>query len=493
MRTTIFSILLALVFVTGLGGCDLFDPSNAENPNVLEGSFLGLENSTELWLEGLERQMTMSLNNNPTTSGDGYISSAEIASDNYQNTQTFFNQFMDDLIFDITDDDIEAALFSLGDLRESAEFGLNSVVPSDPEPRVDDIADIHYFKGMSHLLTGELFNQAPADSAGPPVTQAAQLQLAVDGFTEAINMSTDANAVNGYLIARARAYRLLGDATNARADAEAAIAADPEYIRFTVHDNTNGPINDMQDAIFDRGNFDDLQPLPRLDFLDPKYFSTAQPNLRGDDEDADVAYIKGEEAYLILAEIQASEGDIAGAQATLESLLLLIAERPVERLEDVNEGRTDANPGSRPNSSAWVVAAEAGAPMLTGLIVDRDVEVIFPIVSGTSITSAEISAAAAQDDMLALIYLMRQEIFIAEGRRMTDLGIRWPVPQDEVTSNPNINDGDPATMAQVPAFLPASEMDAFTMDETTMEVVITHDLNRILVENKAAAEVLPFF
>ena len=213
----------------------------------------------------------------------------------------------------------------------------------------------------------------------------------------------------------------------------------------------------------------------------------------GDDEDADVAYIKGEEAYLILAEVQASEGDIAGAQATLESLLLLIAERPVERLEDVNEGRTDANPGSRPNSSAWAVAAEAGAPMQMGLIVDRDVEVIFPIVSGTSITSAEITAAAAQDDMLALLYLMRQEIFIAEGRRMTDLGIRWPVPQDEVTSNPNINDGDPATQAQVPSFLPAGEIDAFTMDETTMEVVITHDLNRILVENKAAPEVLPFF
>ena len=205
MRTTIFSILLALVFVMGLGGCDLFDPSNAENPNVLEGSFLGLENSTELWLEGLERQMTMSLNNNPTTSGDGYISSAEIASDNYQNTQTFFNQFMDDLIFDITDDDIEAALFSLGDLRESAEFGLNSVVPSDPEPRVDDIADIHYFKAMSHLLVGELFNQAPADSAGPPVTQAEQLQLAVDGFTQALSMSTDATG-----------YERLPDCTRSR-------------------------------------------------------------------------------------------------------------------------------------------------------------------------------------------------------------------------------------------------------------------------------------
>ena len=111
MQKILFSALvLIILMVGGLSSCDLFDPSNAENPNVLENSFLELDNSTELWLEGLERQMTLSLNNSSTTSGDGYIAVAEIASDNYVNTQTFFNQFMDDFIFDTTDDDIEAAL-----------------------------------------------------------------------------------------------------------------------------------------------------------------------------------------------------------------------------------------------------------------------------------------------------------------------------------------------------------------------------------------------
>ena len=486
-------ILVALLAGLIAAGCDLFDPSNAENPNVLTDGFLGLENSAELWLEGLERQMTIALNNDALDTGDGYITTAEIASDNYINTQTFFNQFMDDLIIDFTDDDIEAALFSLADLRESAEFGLNTVVPSDPDANPDDVAEIWFFKGMSHLITGELFHLAPADSAGPVVTSADQFQLAVTALSEAIDRSTDAGALTGYRIARARAYRMLGDRTAARSDVESVIAESPDYLRFTTHDFTNGPNNDIQDALFDRGTFDDLQPLPRLDFLDPKYFNTAMPNQRGDDEDADIAYLKGEEAYLILAEVQAAEDDIAGAQSTLRSLIALIAERPTERLSDVNEGRTDSDPGSRPNTSDWMVAASADDPMRPNLVLPRADEVLIPIVSGTSVTDAEIDAVSTQDELLELIYLMRQEIFIAEGRRMVDLGIQWPVPRDEVTSNTNINEGDPATQAVIPDFIPAGELDAFELDDTTKEATIMHNMNRILVQNKASAAVLPFF
>ncbi len=76
---------------------------------------------------------------------------------------------------------------------------------------------------------------------------------------------------------------------------------------------------------------------------------------------------------------------------------------------------------------------------------------------------------------------------------MTDLGIKWPVPRDEATSNGNINEGDPATIAQIPDFLPATEMDAFDMDETTKEAVILHNLNKLLVQNKSSELVLPFY
>lgn len=486
-------LMLAGLLTLGLGACDLFDPTNAENPNVSTDGFLDLDNSVELWLDGLERQMTIAMNNDALDTGDGYITAAEIASDNYVNTQTFFNQFMDNLVIQFTDQDIEESLFSLADLRESAEFGISTIVPSDPEANPDDVASLAFFKGMANLITGELFHLAPADSAGPAVPSADQFAQAAADFTNAINQTTNENDRIGFLIARARAYRLLGDRVNARADAEAVIASDPDYVRFTVHDFTNGPNNDIQDALFDRGTFDDLQPLPRLDFLDPKYFNTAQPNLRGDDEDADVAYLKSEEAFLILAEVQAAENDIPGAQATLKSLLEIVSARPTERLADVTEGRTHDAPGSRPNTSDWGIAASPDDPVRMGLVVDRAEESSFPTISGTSVTDDLIDAAATQDDMLELIYLMRQEIFIAEGRRMTDLGIKWPVPRDEATSNANINEGDPATEAQIPDFLPANEMDSFDIDETTREVTILHNLNRILVQNKASDLVMPFF
>ncbi len=494
MNTRIYiPLLIAGLMSFGLAACDLFDPTNVENPNVSTDGFLDLDNSVELWIDGLERQMTIALNNDALDSGDGYITAAEIASDNYLNTQTYFNQFMDNLVIQFTDQDIEESLFSLADLRESAEFGISTIVPSDPEADPDDVAALAFFKGMANLITGELFHLAPADSAGPAVPSSEQFLQAAADFTNALNQTTnDADRVS-YLIARARAYRLLGDRTNARADAEAAIASDPDYVRFTIHDFTNGPNSDIQEALYDRGTFDDLQPLPRLDFLDPKFFPTAKPNTRGDDEFADIAYIKSEEAYLILAEVQTAEGDIPGAQATLKSLLEIVANRPTERLADVTEGRTHDDPGSRPNTSDWAISAGPGDPMRTGLVVDRAEEVNYPTISGTSATDAVIDAAATEDEMLELIYLMRQEIFIAEGRRMTDLGIKWPVPRDEATSNSNINEGDPATLAQIPDFLPANEMDAFDMDETTKEVIILHNLNKLLVQNKSSELVLPFY
>jgi hypothetical protein len=109
------------------------------------------------------------------------------------------------------------------------------------------------------------------------------------------------------------------------------------------------------------------------------------------------------------------------------------------------------------------------------------------------VTAARIDAAATADDLLYLVYLMRQEIFIAEGRRLADLGIRFPVAQTEIIANPNTKDGDPYTQAAIPSFIPrAFEMDAFTFDVAARTAVMRHDMNRTLVQNKASAAVLPF-
>ena len=494
IKKTCVLVLVVGVIATGLGGCDLFDPTNAENPNVLEDDFLNQSSSMERWLQGLNRQMTLSLNVLSNDLESGYIASAEIASDNYVNTRTFFNQSMDLLVFDVTDQDIRTTMAGLSNLRESAEFGLSTVRERDETATPDQEAEVFFFKGMSHLMTGEIYHLAPADSAGPPVPSSEQFAIAVNAFTQSLSLSTDNSVIPGYHVALARTYRNLGDVMNARTQAELAIAADPAYARFARHDNTNGPENDMQDALFDRGNFDDLQPLPRLDFLDPKYFPDATPNDKtGDDDDADIAYLKIEEAYLILAETYLADGDLTSAQSALLNLVGVVSGRRSERLSDVNEDRTHLNPGARPNSPDWMVAASSADPFKAGLVLSRRDEVRIPVISGTSITEADINALADVDSALETVYLMRQEIFIAEGRRMIDLGIKWPVPEREVENNVAINPGDPATVAVVPDFLPATEMDAFSMDETTMEVVITHNLNRILVQNKGSNLVLPFF
>jgi hypothetical protein len=92
-----------------------------------------------------------------------------------------------------------------------------------------------------------------------------------------------------------------------------------------------------------------------------------------------------------------------------------------------------------------------------------------------------------------VVYLMRQEIFLAEGRRQADLGIRMPVAQTEILANPRTRDGEPYTRAQVGTFIPlAFEMDAFTYDQAARTAVIRHDMNRVLVTNRTSPFVLPF-
>ena len=115
-------------------------------------------------------------------------------------------------------------------------------------------------------------------------------------------------------------------------------------------------------------------------------------------------------------------------------------------------------------------------------------------VSGTSVTASDIAAIVSQDEALELIYKMRQEVFIAEGMRVLDLGIKYVVSEIETQLNENINAGDLGTVADLPSFIESVklEMDAFDYDEVSGEVVIKHNLTKILVANKTSDRVLPF-
>ena len=468
-----------------VAGCDLLDPTNVENPDILQEEFLSFPEPTATWVRGLDRQMAVVL--------DELITPAEIASDNYTNTQTFFNQFMDNLVFDFTDTNINQILREISQLREEAQFGLNRVVPADTAETPTQVAELHFYLGMAYLMQGEYFRLAPPDSAAAPAPPEQHYQAAVDAFNQAIELTTDDSRGVGYRIALARTYRMLGDRDNARAQAQQVIDADPDYLRFAAYDNTNGPFSDIQDALYDRGTFDDLQPLPRLDFLDPKYFTDAAPN-SSDDDDADIAFIKGEEAYLILAEAQLAAGELDAAKQTMRELLELVADRPRTELMDVDEGRTQRNPSSRPNTSDFVVAFSPADTFHTGLVVSRAENFPVPVISGTHVTDDILDRVSSLEGLLEQLYLLRQEIFIAEGRRFVDLGLKWPVSEREVINNPNIAEGDPATEGVIPDFLPpATEIEAFQIDEDQNQVIIQHNLNRILANNRASDLAVPFF
>ncbi|NJO03935.1 MAG: tetratricopeptide repeat protein [Bacteroidia bacterium] len=292
----------------------------------------------------------------------------------------------------------------------------------------------------------------------------------------------------GYRLAIARCYYDLGDRNNAITFAEQVINQSPEYVRFIRYDALNGLTNEMQTLSAE--GVDDFQPLPRLDFLDPKYSGATAI------EEAPIAILKAEEAYFILAEAQIADNQLVNAQTTLKTLLALIAQRPVKTIDDSaeNRGREGGNRQDYPNNPAYLIAASPNDPLLGGLVLDRQAgPVSVPAISGTSVDSAAIDLANTEETLLELLYLMRQEVFIAEARRMFDLGIKFPISQIEVNNNANIEPNSPFIQAQIPDFIPGNfGMDEFTANEANLEIVINFNMNRILVQNRASEFVLPF-
>lgn len=462
------------ILLLSVSGCELFDPTTGiVNPNITIDKIIGRPGSTETWLNGQAREMTIVYN--------ALVVNLEIASDNYDNTRTFFNQQFDGLNFSFKDANINTLQFTIADLRQSAVSGIELIAPADAIVTEAQIAELYFYKGWAELLAGEIFVALPLTPGGAAATPAQNLAAAIDDF-EVAESKVPTNA--SYKLALARAYYALGDKINAAAKANEALAISTSFLRSVEFDGVNGPANTMQTALFDRGSFDDLQPLPRLDFLDPKYYgrsaSVASP-----------IYIqKSEEAYLILAEIELANNQLANAQAIMKDALDVVDTRDVDTFSDAAEGRIEADPGSRPNLASVDVRASVDDPFISGLVLTRGASpVSVPVVSGTSVTDAIIDATTTTDEALEVLYLMRQEIFISEGRRFFDLGLRLPVSEVEKLSNSNITDAQ--TVGFSPAFVPV-DMDAFTYDKNAGEATCKYNMNRVLVQNKASTSVLPF-
>jgi tetratricopeptide (TPR) repeat protein len=470
LKYTILATTFAIAGCTGDFG-DSLDFTEVENPNLSEGSVVGVPNSSTIWLDGLERQTANALNE--------ILVLAELGSDNYVNTQTFFNQFLDELFIQATDPDIRDTQRQIQRLRELAVFGLTTVGPADETYNSEIEAEYNFYEGLSYLYSAMYFSYLPQEPNGVPVSANDHYANAIASFEKALALANKAE----YHLGKARASYYLGNKSEAVSAANAALAISDNFDRFIRFDQANGPTNVFENALYGRATFDDLQPLPSLDFLDPKY-SFLSPQ-----EDPSVHIFKAEEAHLILAEANLSDGNASNAQDNISDLLELIATREVRNFDDSIEGRPEVNPGTRPDKATVVVNGRSG------LVLDRQADFVdVPSVSGTSLTAADVGSITADDNGLTLLYRTRQEVFIAEGLRFVDMGVKLIIDENEILLNENIADGDPGTLPVIPSFIEAviPNLDAFTYDIDAGVANTAIDLNQILVANKSSNQVLPF-
>lgn len=463
-----------------LSACDLISPSDIINPNVDEDTFKKTTNALQSWVNGT--------NSTFATTVSKFVELTEILSDNYFNNYSQSSKVFDFPTILYTDQDVTTLQRGVGALREMALNGLNNISKTDNTMTTEQEFNLRYIEGYSYLLAGEYFVGLPEENGGEIKDWKHNLNKAIDTFNTCLTLaqSNDDKAFINTLLARA--FYKLGDKQAAVNHAQAALDFSTDFIKQVTFDGKNNVDNSFQGYIYGLPYGTAFQPLPRLDFLDPKYFQTTDPL-----EQRPICISKAEEPYLIIAEAEIADNDLAKAKQTMTSLLELVKARPVQKgINDQVEQRDNGGYKKYPNSSAFKVAASPSDSLRGGLILDRQAPnlIDIPYISGTSVTQQMINQCDEQDNLLRILYLMRQEIFFGEGRRASDLGIRLPVCEVEAANTPS----EGYTQAQIPSFIPLNQdMDAFTIDNETKTVVIKYNMNNVIVDNKNTEYVAPFF
>lgn len=467
-------ILLSSIAGLGLSSCELLQPDEIINPNVSEDTFLNSANAMQAWVNGTNRSFADAMGT--------YCELIEIMSDNYFNNYSQSSKVFDFPTILYTDADVTNMQRYIGNLRESADYGIEKVAAADAKTTKEELFNLYYIKAYSFILAGEYFRALPMEDKGEVIEWKKQLEEAIDVLDQSLDYTDNDDDKAFINTLKARAYYRLGDKENATICAQNSLNLSPTYYRQVQFDGVNSVTNSIQQAVW--GTW--FQPLPRLDFLDPKYFKISAT------EERPINIAKAEENYLILAEALLADNKLSEAKNILKELLVLVQGRPVQTgLDDSLEGRYNGGYKHYPNSSEYKVAASSEDEFRAGLVLDRQNLIDVPYISGTSVTADMIEGAGSIDECLELVYLMRQEIFFAEGRRVADLGIRLPVCEVEMANTESARNYKDAI---IPDFIPLEQgMDAFTMDESAKTVVIKYNMNRIIVENKSSEYVVPFF
>ena len=489
---TLASLALVLL-VVGLSvaatGCDFLDPTEVENPQTTEDDLEDAPDLVRVFLPGLEAQFARALGSTVVTT--------EIASDNYSINGTGLGGTAMDFPERITPTTAvinsraadTGSYWNLQELRALADYVLTEILPEDEDATDTDVALVHYYRGMAFLMQAENFSAVPIEEDDTPRPAAELYTLAEAAFQESRSLNSgDANMLRTNA-ALARLHRGLGNPQEASGFAQDALdlSRNNDFAIEQGYDEQN-LVNAPHIYLVTRA-LKEMQPLPRLDFLDPKYTSR---------EDG-IVVAKAEEMYLIQAEAALAQGNPDAARNFLSDARGLAQSRLSTEFSD-SDARLDNNLNPRPQTSTIKIAFEPGAPFQQGLVLDRPGFITTPGTSGTSITEDEI-AAASGNELVRLLYQMRQEVLFLEGRRLHDLGLRLPMMLPELEQNPNIAAGDLGTETIIPAYIPpANEMDLYTPVEIYEEqededgndilvliedeITMLHDMNRILAEGR---------
>ena len=473
-------IVGALLAVLAMAACEAIDPTKVNNPTTTDEDLAEATNPTAALLPGLRAQFARMIN--------AYVVAAEVISDNYSIHGTGIVVDMDephevtpDLV-NSTGTSASGAYWNVQELRALADFVIDEIAPGDAGAPPQLVAEAHYYRGMAYLTMGEVFSHVPHEEDGAPQPASVALGKAVTDLQAATGFGPQAQA------ALARAHRLLGDAGAAGAAANAALSSEPNLLFSQGYDATS--IANTPVAFLVLRALQEMQPLPRLDFLDPKYT----------DRESAIPVAKAEEMHLILAEIALASGNMAEAQSQLASAINLAGTRAMVSFDDIDE-RRNADLSLRPRSKEILIRADAESPFRAGLVLDRPSDgLIIPSVSGTSLDADSIAGLSDANELWHALWLARQEIMLLEGRRLADLGIKLPMMLREIDQNEGINEGDPGTTPVVPGYIPQNPryaMDIYTPLELydgvdpgvpliETQVTIHVDMNKVLVANNAS-------
>lgn len=462
-------------------GCASLIACDPKSPETSADDFVTSENAMDAWVNGINKEMALAVGT--------YAELLDVATDNYRNVYSRSNREFDKPNIQYTDNDVENLQRYVGKLREMARYALDNIAPHDA-PTDAQLKDIYTALAYSYILAGENFIALPMEDGGEPVEWRQHLAKGIEVLQEAGEKvaADEFKPVRHTLLARI--YYRLGDKALARENAEKALEYDKTFCATVQFDEANSVVSNIKDRTFSTNWW---EPLPRLDFLDPKY-QEASASQR-------IAFAKAEEDYLILAECCAADASqLVDYKATLvPELFALIQSRGTVALTDSLEMREATVAGNTVNinTSDWKVQASQGEQAKGGLVLGRAAGVInVPAISGTSVAMQELQNAAG-DDFLELIYLIRQEVFFAEGRRFADLGMRLPLCEVEAAKvqqrYPDV-DVTKYTTAYIPSYIPSEEyaMDAYTVDVTNKVVVIRYNMNHEIVRNKSLECIVPF-